>query len=251
MGSRVEVIGNATLHLGDCHALVGAGAIGHCDACITDPPYGIKNKPQSGYDTRSLKGIKLSRHRWAQIEGDDADFDPAWLFPPVSLFRKMVLWGANHYASRLPCSAAWIIWDKRGGVSRDDNADCEMAWTNFKGIARVHTQLWKGICRSGEENIAVSGAKLHPHQKPVALLDYCIELAKLQAGERVFDPYMGSGSCGVAAIRRGLHYVGCETDEGYFETACRRIEEAHRQPRLFAEAIPKIVQPSMFDGDAA
>jgi site-specific DNA-methyltransferase (adenine-specific)/modification methylase len=130
-------------------------------------------------------------------------------------------------------------------VARDDNADCEMAWTNLPGVARVHQQLWKGICRGGEENIAIGGSKLHPHQKPVALMDFCLERCSLSAGDVVLDPFMGSGSCAVAAIRRGAAYVGIEIDEGYFDIACRRIEAAYAQPRLFAEPPPRPTQEAL------
>lgn len=229
---RKEVIGRATLYLGDARAI--APTLGQFDACITDPPYGIKSRGQRGFNARQMKGIRVTRHEWDEIEGDGEPFDPAWLLDAG--YPKMVLWGAHHFASRLPDSPSWIVWDKRDGVASDDNGDAEVAWTNLGGPMRLHRQLWKGICRAGEENIARSGAKLHHHQKPVALLDLCIDRCKLEADATIIDPYMGSGSCGVAATRRGLKYVGIEIASAHFETACKRIEDAQRQGQLFSEA---------------
>jgi site-specific DNA-methyltransferase (adenine-specific) len=229
--SRVEVIGAATLYLGDARE-IGPG-LGRFDACVTDMPYGIKSRGQRGFDVRTLKGIKVTRHEWEVIEGDSEPFDPAWLL--AAGYPKLVFWGANHFASRLPDSPSWIIWDKRENVAPDDNGDAEMAWTNLGGPLRIHRQLWKGICRAGEENIARAGAKLHHHQKPVALLSYCIDRCKLSPRSTVLDPYMGSGSCGIAALRAGHSYVGIEIDPIHFDTACRRIEDAQRQGSLFGE----------------
>lgn len=228
---RIETIGNATLYLGDCRDVVRR--LGHMEACITDPPYGIRNRSQQRVEPRKMKGISVIEHEWPEIHGDDAPFDPSWMLTEFR-FPALVLWGANYYAERLPPSSAWIVWDKRRDVASDDNADCEMAWTNLSGPARIFRHLWKGVCREGEENIGKAGAKLHPHQKPVALADYCITRCRLSEGARIFDPYMGSASIGLAAIRRGLHYVGCEIDPGYFDIACRRLEDAQRQARMFA-----------------
>ena len=221
------VIGNATLYLGDCREILPTL---QADAVVSDPPYGIRYRAQRGADRRLMKGIRTIRHAWEPIAGDDEPFDPS----PWLAFPKVVLFGGNHYADRLPPSAAWIVWDKRCGVLPDDNADCEMAWTNLTGVARVHRQLWKGICREGDENIALAGAKVHPTQKPVALMKFCIE--RVGPADTILDPYMGSGTTGVAAVQMGRRFIGIEIEPKYFDIACRRIEDAQRQGDLLLGA---------------
>jgi site-specific DNA-methyltransferase (adenine-specific) len=159
------------------------------------------------------------------VAGDDKPFDPA----PLLGFKQVILWGANHFCDKLPGRPHWLIWDKREGTTQDDNADCELAWTNLKGPARIHRQLWRGMCRKGEENIAAgrNSWRLHPTQKPIDLMSWCISQAGMP--HTVIDPYMGSGSTGVAAVRLGLKFIGVEVDEEYFEIACGRIEDAQRQ----------------------
>lgn len=70
---------------------------------------------------------------------------------------------------------------------------------------------------------------MHPTQKPVAVLKWMIERLKLPKGSTVFDPYMGSGSTGIAALALGLSFVGCEIEAEYFDTARKRIEQAARE----------------------
>ena len=224
--SRIETIGAATLYLGDCREILPT--LGKVDAVVTDPPYGIAYRSQRGADRRPLKGIRTIGHEWQPIAGDDAPFDPS----PLLRFPKIVLFGANHYSERLPSSSSWIIWDKRDGVLSDDNADCEMAWTNLRGVARIHRQLWKGICRAGEENIAIAGSKVHPNQKPIGLMKFCIQRCGDDV-QSVLDPFMGSGTTGVAAVKLGRKFIGIEIEPKYFDIACRRIEEADRQKDLF------------------
>ena len=96
----------------------------------------------------------------------------------------------------------------------------------------MHHQLWRGICRQGEENVSRKVFRSHPTQKPIALMRWCID----QAGgpESILDPYMGSGTTGIAAVTMGKQFFGVEIDDGYFQVACERIEEAQKQQRLFA-----------------
>lgn len=244
--SRVEHIGDAVLHLGDCRDMLPT--LGPVDAVVTDPPYGVGERTDRKAKGRGSprNGRWVASQDWPALHGDDAPFDPT----PWLAFPKVVLFGANHFGSRLPDASKWIVWDKREETAPDDNADCELAWTNLKGPARIHRQLWRGICRRGEENISGGGARLHPTQKPVALMDFCLQACRLPERATVLDPYMGAGATGVAAVRRGLRFIGCELEPLYFDTACRRIEEAYRQPRLFADPEPKPVQQAMF-GDAA
>ncbi len=213
-----------TLIHGDCRKV----DLPAFDAILTDPPYGI------GYESRHDKR-KQSESKWthyvrdtniAPIVGDDAPFDPAWLIQ-LAGDKPTVLWGANDYANRLPTSGCWLIWDKRESSRPNDQADCEMAWSNLKGPSRLYSHLWIGLSRRGEENRSRGDRKLHPNQKPVALMDWVLDQAGIQPGQTVLDPYMGSGSLGVACIRRGIRYVGVEIDAGYFHVAKIRLEAEH------------------------
>jgi len=219
-------IGSATLYCGDCRSMTftNAGAI------VTDPPYGIGFK-WTGADRSNSKAGGLSWGRvqskdtvreWQDISGDAEPFDPA----PWLRFPQVILWGANNYGG-LPAARRWLVWDKRRDTTPDDHGDAELAWTNLPGVVRVHRQLWRGIVREGEENVSRS-PKHHPTQKPVALMTWCVEMT---AGV-VCDPYMGSGSTGVACARLGRPFIGVEIHRPHFEVACRRIAEALRQPSL-------------------
>ena len=216
---RKEVIGNATLYLGDCLEILPT--LPKVDAVITDPPYGIAyrhgGRPNNGYADRTLA-----------IVGDDRPFDPS----PWLLFKPCILWGANHYCDKLTGSKSWLVWDKRCGMTPDDGADAEMAWTNIGKQLRVHRQIWRGAYRQGEENIATGTAKEHPAQKPQALMRFCIEYAG--SPHLILDPYMGSGSTGVAAMSMQRKFIGIEIEPKYFDIACERITNAQRQERLFA-----------------
>lgn len=219
----VQQIGNATLWLGDCRDLHDI----EFDALLTDPPYGCGYR--SGHNTRRLDPNNpwtryVRSENFAPIVGDDAPFDPQPWFQLAGR-KPMVLWGANYYADRLPANGCWLIWDKREGTRPNHQADCEMAWTNLSGVARLYSHLWIGLCRRGEENLSCGGRKLHPNQKPVALMDWLLDQCKLQPGMTVFDPYMGSASLGVACLRRGIRYIGVEIDPTYFGVACTRLTE--------------------------
>jgi site-specific DNA-methyltransferase (adenine-specific)/modification methylase len=238
--SRVETLADGvTLYLGDCREILPT--LGRVDAVVTDPPYGVKERTMRksagrGFNRHDL-GKNVGSRDWPAVYGDDQPFDPA----PWIKFPKVVLFGANHFAGKLPDASQWIIWDKRENTPSDDNADCEIAWTNLGGPARIHRQLWRGICRRGEENIATGAptrrrpARLHPTQKPIALMTFCLQACRLPTGATVLDPYMGAGATGVAAVRMGLQFIGIEIEPEYFSIACHRIDDALRRPNLFIE----------------
>jgi site-specific DNA-methyltransferase (adenine-specific) len=233
---RVERIGNATLYLADCLQMLPM--FGSVDAVITDPPYGAKGnvKRQSagrGMNRRpSAKGSRAVPSKdYPEITGDDKPFDPS----PWLTFPRVILWGANHFASKLPASKTrWLIWDKRCGVGSDDGADCELAWTNLRGADRIFRHLWRGICRDGEENIANGQELVHPFQKPVNLMRWCLQQAGIAKGMKVLDPYMGSAPIGIACAEIGAEYIACEEVPHYFDIGCERVANAQRQERLFA-----------------
>ena len=141
---------------------------------------------------------------------------------PLLNFDKIIIFGANHFSSRLPDSRCWLVWDKREGGTPDDNADCEFAWTNLDQPARLHSRLWRGLCRRGEEN---AKALQHPHQKPVGLMQWAITQCKPCGHELLLDPYMGSGSTLVAAKRLGIAAIGIEIEEKYCEIAAKRLSQ--------------------------
>jgi len=215
-------IGLATLHLGDCRDLLPTLA---ADAIVSDPPYGIAFV-HGGNDRSGIgKGAYSTKFAGKPIEGDDQPFDPGAI---KALNLPTVLWGANHYASRLDDSSAWLCWDKRAASGHtNDFADCEFAWTNKRGVARVFRHHWDGMMKASERGVE----RQHPTQKPVALMQWCIE--QLGRPAVICDPYMGSGTTGVAAVQMGLRFIGCEIDPHYFEVAKMRIEDAQRQKALF------------------
>lgn len=219
--TRTEPIADGvTLHLGDCLDLLPT--LGKVDAVVSDPPYGI------GF-VHSGKGGRLARSTsfgGVAVVGDDRPFDPVpWLAFPV-----VVLFGANHFADRLPASPNWLVWDKRDGVCSNDQADCEMAWTNLKGPARLTRHLWNGMLKASEKG----EIRVHPTQKPVAVMEWALQQATA-LGDVVLDPFMGSGTTGVAAVKTGRKFIGVEIEPKYFDIACKRISEALRQPDMFVD----------------
>jgi DNA modification methylase len=152
------------------------------DCVLTDPPYGINYKSPTG------SGLAI-RGDYGVIVNDDIDFDPDILF---EYSDNVITWGANHYANRLNHSPGWIVWDKRDGEQINNNSDCEMAWTNMLGSARLFHHKWNGFVKDSEQG----EKRIHPTQKPVKLFMYCLEMCK--AGDNVVDLYGGSGTTLIA-----------------------------------------------------
>lgn len=196
-----------------------------------------KSQPRPLQISASLVGGNRSFPKWLggghKVRGDDQPFDPA---PALAAAPICVMWGANHYANRLPIEAGggWLFWDKvpiAGYEGRWSFADGELCWFSRKFALRTIRHYWNGGLRDGEER---GKPREHPTQKPVAVMERCIELAHIPAAGTILDPYMGSGTTGVAAVRHGHPFVGIELDERYFAVACERIENAQRQARMFA-----------------
>ena len=227
--------GRVKLWLGDCLAILPTLPAGSVNAVVTDPPYGIAYVKGAG------GGGVPARRNCTPVYGDDQDFDPA----PILDFPRVLTWGADHYAQRLP-HGRWLAWDKLDGMEPWDSfSDVEFAWHNKPGAAAIFRLRWKGIAcvKVGE----TGGRRWHPTQKPLALMLWCIREVDVDAGATILDPYMGSGTTGVAAIKLGRKFLGIEIDPGYFEIARKRIEAELRQGVLpLAEPDPKPETGSLF-----
>lgn len=221
------IIGSASLYLGDCREILPH--LPKVDACITDPPYGIAYQHSGGgAGTPGRRDRPNKRNALRPIHGDAEPFDPAHL---VGLAPAVLMFGADHFRARLPEGGTFIAWDKHCGRGPNDSfADAEFAWTNVKVKRNVIRYLWKGVAceKAGEDG----GRRYHPTTKPQGVMHACLDM--VPDAKVILDPYMGSGSTGVAAIARGLSFIGCEIDPNHFATACRRIEDAQRQGRLVA-----------------
>ena len=223
--SRVETIGDCTLILGDCLAVLPT--LGKVDAVVTDPPYGLGDKWQGG------GGSKRSTWNFNPAEAASWDGDiSASLIPSIAVAGEAIVWGGNYYA--LPPSRGWLVWDK-GQPDTWTTGQCELAWTNIDRPIRAFRMPQ---CVAHDE----MRPKMHPTQKPLSLMQWCL---KWTDGQSIFDPFMGSGTTGVACVNLGRKFIGIEIEPKYFDIACRRIEEAYRQPRLFAEPKPAPKQEAL------
>lgn len=223
---RVETIGLATLYCGDCREVLPT--LGLVDAVVSDPPYGIAFA-HGGNDSSGIGGGKYAtRFAKVTIAGDEVPFDPKHL---LSIGGQHIIWGGNHFADRLPASSSWLVWDKRAASGHtNDFADCELAWTDRRGVARVFRHHWDGMMKASERG----QPRVHPTQKPVALMEWCVQM--IDGDGVIVDPYMGSGSTGVACTKLGRPFIGVELDEGYFDIACKRIRDAYAHPNMFVAA---------------
>ncbi len=196
---------NTTYCLEACDGRCGLEAA----ALVADPPYGI------GYvASGSGRGLPARRNT-GPVFGDDEPFDPV----PFLGFSSVLLWGANHYAQRLP-PGRWLAWDKLNGFrSFDSYSDVEFAWSSIPGASRIFRYLWKGLLKDGERD----GNRQHPTAKPVALMRWCIE----QSGEAplILDPFAGSGPTLVAAKNLGRRAIGIEIEPKYCEIAVKRLRQ--------------------------
>tara|TARA_R100000388_G_scaffold85922_1_gene65182 strand:- start:372 stop:1007 length:636 start_codon:yes stop_codon:yes gene_type:complete len=209
-----EIIDSATLYLGDCVDILPT--IGHFDALVTDPPYGLG---EAGGDKARAKLALADQY-------EDLGWDDEIAGEAIALARSLakyqVIFGGNYYP--LPPTKCWLVWNK---LNSGDFADCELAWTNLNKSVRKIDYLWNGMIRM-EKHIP----RTHPTQKPVGVMSFCLSQLPPDV-DLIVDPFMGSGTTGVASIENKKSFIGIEREEQYFYMACERIYEATRQHTLF------------------
>ena len=218
-----ETIGNAELYCGDCAVILPQ--LDPVDLILTDPPYGInvdtRMKAQAG--KRSSGG---AAHKKDYGTTDwDSETPPSWLFGLMQAKSKeQIIFGGNYFD--LPPTPCVLVWDKDNGTTKF--ADFEMAWTSLKQAARLKRYMWNGML---QENMKQKEERQHPTQKPTPIMEWCITQAPSDV-VTICDPFMGSGTTGVAAVNLEKRFIGIERERKYFDIACERISQAQAQCRL-------------------
>ena len=212
------VIGNAELWHGDCREVLPL--LPAHDLLLTDPPYGI------GRDGKPPSTSSHGGHKGYKFMGWDADAPPAWLFGLMhEKAENLIIWGANYYPQHLRPSMGWLVWDKGQRISQ---SDCELAYSTLDKALRSMTLNRAAIAQDGA---------VHPTQKPVQVMAWCLDFAA--DAQTVLDPFMGSGTTGVACAQLGKSFTGIERERKYFDIACERIEAAQRQAPLLPPEEPR------------
>ncbi len=217
------VIGDATLYLGDCRDVLPT--MPKVDAVITDPPYGIGVLTRVSHPDRQL---------W--------DLERVDLRPWLGVGKYHLFWGGQFYGDQLPIKDGWLVWCKQPigwKFAEKTYSTIELAWRDW-GKGRFIAHTWDGGMRGG---VAENRDFCHPSQKPVEVMTWCIE--QCPEAQTILDPFMGSGTTGVAAIQLGRKFIGIEREPKYFDIACERIERAVAQGRLFEPERPKQEQETL------
>ena len=214
-----KIIGDCTLYQGDCLDILPT--LGKVDAVVTDPPYGLGRWNNRG--TNAARPFDSDR-----TQAWDKAIEQRHINSMVECSKYQIFWGANYYSDLLPRSKQMFIWNK--GIRNMHFNDCEIAWcSGWREASRMFDLSPNGL------------SKQHPTQKPLALMQWCIGRLPPDC-DSILDPFMGSGTTGVACAKMGRKFIGIELDPEYFNIACKRIEDAYAQPDMFVEPPAKAVQ---------
>lgn len=215
---------NKIIHA-DCMDIIKDMPEDYIDLAIVDPPYGIKEDGRNNH-TRSILAVSKDYTKKDRYDNDSPDkrvFDEI-----IRVSKNQVLWGCNHYISKVPyASSCWIVWDKDNG--KNDFADCELAWTSFKTAVRKFRFRWQGML---QENMRNKEDLQHPNQKPIALYRWLLQNYAKQ-GNLILDTHSGSGSCAIACMLEGFDFIAIEKDYDYWKASVKRFETEKSQGKLF------------------
>jgi DNA modification methylase len=212
---RIERIGDAILYQGDCYTILPT--LPPVDAVVTDPPYGIGDVWKKGGFSANAGWSKAKADLDVRTQWDESAPAPELFDVLRAMSKYQVFWGGNYFP--LPPARGWYVWNKpERGFSL---SEAELAWTNRDNVVRVFDANRSDVGRT------------HPTQKPVVVMEKSITNLPKDT-QTVLDPFMGSGTTGVACANLGRKFIGIEINPAYFVTACERIAAAQAQGRLFA-----------------
>ena len=216
------------IHNVDCETFMENIPDGCFDIAIADPPYGIgkdwkkRRRISQNYDESGYTNTKPSRHCFEEI---------------LRVSRRWVIWGWNYFTDILPPTNYLIVWDKMSNSNPVFKySKCEIAGTSFRVPCNLVSCGWDGY-RMGSET---GTKKIHPHQKPVDLYRWLLgTYLGDPRGQKVFDPFAGSGSLAVACREKWVDYDGCEIEPMFFGATMGRIKEDVRYSRADVRFVGK------------
>lgn len=219
--------GQVTLYKANCYELLDTKLLRNVECIVSDPPYGIDadcdytrfTSPRARESGKKDTGGRT----YKQIKGDEKEFDPTPFIRDK--YKEVILWGGIFFCKHLPMGS-WLVWKKKSGKSLGTFlSDAEIAWMKGSKGVYLFDHEWAGASRASEKS-----QFFHPTQKPILLMEWCIEKTKANL---IFDPFMGAGSTGIAAVRQDRQFVGIEIEKEYFDIACTRIEKEFTQEKMF------------------
>jgi DNA modification methylase len=213
-----------TLYCGDCREILPT--LGKVDAVVTDPPYGIGKDGQ-----KRTTGGHGGRKAYDFLGWDAKRPGPDVFALLLAAGRQHIVWGGNYFADLFPATGKWLVWDKGQRINQSDG---ELAWTSEPGALRIFELNRVALMTDGAQ---------HPTQKPVEVMRWSIQ--QLDDPQTILDPFMGSGTTGVAAVKLGRKFIGIEIEPKYFDIACKRIQAALDAPDMFIEQPKPAVQEAM------
>jgi len=216
----MEKFGNITLYNDDCMNVMKTFADKQFSLAIVDVPYGIGvNKMTLGNGKRI---IRRGSNDWDAKSPDETYFSEL-----MRVSKNQIIWGANHFISKMPFdSSCWIFWDK--GTGNNDFADGELAWTSFTTTVKKFSKSWVGA--NAKEKTETD--RIHPTQKPVQLYKWLLQ-NYAKEGDTILDTHFGSLSIGIACHDLGFELTAIELDKDYYEAGKKRLIEHQMQLTIF------------------
>lgn len=225
---------NIELHNTDCLEIMLEMPDQSIDVIVTDPQYGLgewvgKNKNRGGpVKQRNGTYLYAKAQEWGVQKWDYKRPDPVYFDELRRISKNQVIFGGNYFADLLPPSSCWIVWDKDNS---GNFADCELAWTSFKTAARIFKYRWNGMLQGNIGNKKLNEKRVHPTQKPLPLMEWIIA-NYTKENDLILDPFMGSGTTGVACLNFSRRFIGIEKEEHFHKIAEQRIQSADQQIKV-------------------